>query len=280
VSRALILIDPELVSSRLQKEEQKWATRLAELENLIRTFEDSDQPAYSIWIRTILGPKLQEQKELIERIHERRAFAREKLEPEVVKEHADREQVEQRRRAKIENKRADRKAQKKEQKDSKRRESISGLREQVVAIYRLLVRKLHPDSHDRVTTLLEKQMSTIWQEVQNAYEKENLEQLISISAWLDSQTKEVTPIPTSSFSQQSERIQLLRRSCARTEKRIEQLRESPAWGFSPESDAKTLRKLRQTAAQELDEEIIYMRNLLVELEEFIRGLAREKRRKR
>ena len=76
MSRALILIDPELVSARLQVEEQKWATRLAQLENLIRTFEDQDHPNFQIWIRTALGPKLQEQKELIDQIQERRSFAR------------------------------------------------------------------------------------------------------------------------------------------------------------------------------------------------------------
>jgi hypothetical protein len=277
VPRSLIPLDSETVHSRLQKEEQKWAMRLADLENLIRTFEDLDLPSYQAWIRNTFGPKLQEREELVQEIHALRAEARQEIEPE---RDLHQEKVEARRRVKLETKRAERKAQRKEEKESKRREVITDLRKQVVSLYRILVRKLHPDSLDRLTTLTAERMSSIWQEVQNAYEKDQLEQLISISAWLDSQTiVEIPAPPPSTFSQQSERIRLLRRSCQRTEKRIEQLKDHMAWGFSPDLDPKTLRRIRQEVARDLSDEMEQLQVMLTQLQEFLDSMNRGKKKK-
>jgi hypothetical protein len=285
--------------------DRELASLLASLEERIRSFETGDRPAYENWVRLELGPHFSTLDELAETIHARRILAhrvnslvqneglhpREALyaamaRPEASAESSDEDEeeeprskagfdpdeIEARRRAKIESKRARRKAEKKEKAREEKPEDPSKTR--IVSLYRSLARKLHPDSPLALKEISGSQAMKLWHEVQSAYDTSNLDRLLSIAAWLGGKgdrTKEIV-----SVSERVERIRAMKKSIRRLEKTLENLSSHVAWEFRKKIGSER-KKLKKKAARELEDEIARTQEVLDLLNDFIDsiGSARE-----
>ncbi len=200
----------------------------------------------------------------------------------------DRESVEARRRAKLEAKRAAKKAEKKAQKKSEKarpEESPSGAPERVVknpgtsrlvSLYRALARQLHPDSAVKVTdTISEDQRHRLWLEIQSAYDSSDEERLLAVAAWLGS-TGEAVPL---TLAERHERLRALARSSRKLEKRLESLAEHPAWGFLSAGESAN-RKLRKTAAREVEDELGRAQEAIDALDDFVESIGSPRKPKK
>jgi len=303
VSKFPIPVDLQSLLERLAREDQRLMHRLAELEDRIRKFEDFERPSYDEWIRLELGPQLMTLEELHQRIYERRILAqrvndliegegmhpREALyialgkgaDPRTEKKTKsksegawDEDEIEARRRAKIEAKRAARRQDKKEQKEIKKEGRLAPLKGGLVSLYRALARRLHPDSAHLVQGLPAYRVLSLWMEVQTAYDSGNSERLLAITAWLSENTNEdlSSESPSSSFSERYEKIRSMKKSISRLEEKVSQLGTHPAWKFG-DVRSSARRKIRQRAARELEDELARTQEVMDLLDDFIESIG-------
>jgi hypothetical protein len=281
--------------------DRELASLLASLEERIRSFEAGDRPAYENWIRLELGPHFSTLDELAETIHARRILAhrvnhlvqneglhpREALYVAVARPEDDEvesesksgfdpDEIEARRRAKVESKRARRKQEKREKAREEKSEDPS--KNRIVSLYRSLARKLHPDSPLALKELPTAQAMRLWHEVQSAYDTANLDRLLSIAAWLGAKGDRSREIV--SVSERVERIRAMKKSIRRLEKTLESLSTHVAWEFRKKVGGER-KKLRKKAARELEDEIARTQEVLDMLDDFIDsiGPAREPKKK-
>jgi len=209
-------------------------------------------------------------------------------------EHADPDEIEARRRATREGKRAKRKEARREQRASAQRRppgAAAGdsagavLRTRVLGLYRRLARRLHPDSPTAIRSLDSARIQVIWGEVQGAYASVNYERMLAISAWLDSVTEgsadassagsppwdPVRPSPRS-LAERYERLRALQRSCGALERRLARLEDDPAWGFARSPERKR-RTRKQQATRALGDELAGVREALQALEDFFDAIG-------
>jgi hypothetical protein len=309
MSVLLIPIELESVFERIRREENVLGSRLAELEDAIRNFEDFDRPAYESWLRLELGPQISALEELYERIREKRIFVtrikdlvesrglhpREALymilEAKQGTQTASRDwqskdwntdEIEARRRAKRDVKRAARVQAKKDAKKNAQvaeralTRSDQDLKSQgpnaVVSLFRTLARKLHPDSPLFMKSIPPERAQTLWMEVQDAYQANHFEGLLAIAAWIDRGESREGLFESLSLSERFERVRSMNRSCLRMEKKLTQLAGHPGWGFK-KTYGPDRRKLRSKAARQIEMELDQAQEGLVALEEFIESMG-------
>jgi hypothetical protein len=301
-----VLSDLQALLRRLASDEREGVRELASLENRIRRFEDVERPAYERWRRLAFGPALSVLQELYDEVHARRALAqrvmalveREALRPRealyVATHHAsgevhrrgrlDPDAVEARRRAKRERKRERRKEAVREQRASKERPR--GIHEggtgdtaasrRIVTLYRALARRLHPDSPTAIRSLDAARIRTLWCEVQSAYEARSLEQLLAISAWLETaEAPGLNDPPTPSLvslAERHERLRALARSCRALERRLVELERDPAWAFV-DAPGKRRRQLERDVARDIDDEMVRVRSAAADLDDFFASIG-------
>ncbi|MEO5969441.1 MAG: hypothetical protein ABIQ95_05905 [Bdellovibrionia bacterium] len=309
-------VDPELFLRQLALQERTLLAKLAELEDRIRKFEDFERPAYEAWLRLELGPAMMTLEEILEKIHERRILAQrinelletQKLNPREAlyvatakKEWSDidssegkpkkpsgwdAEEIDTRRQAKREAKRADRRRGKEKKKDSTSQQaggsppiSSPNGSSRLVSLYRALARKLHPDSPISIKGLPASRVLALWLEVQAAYNSANMERLLAIAAWLGEGVEEGKVLGMASsvltFSERFERVRSMVRSCSRLETKLSHLVAHPAWEFET-VHGKLRRKLRQRAARELEDETAKTQVVLDALDDFIDSIGTPK----
>jgi hypothetical protein len=103
-------------------------------------------------------------------------------------------------------------------------------------LYRLLVRRLHPDTQSESDTAA----STLWHEVQEAYGHGNVERLEMLLALTDVQAN--TTGEHTSVSQMRSVLTELRRSFNQIQRNLRLAKDDPAWDFSRGSDHSALEK--------------------------------------
>ena len=103
-------------------------------------------------------------------------------------------------------------------------------------IYRILVRRLHPDTRPGSDPVL----ISLWHDVQNAYDKNDLERLEMLLALTDIRA-EVAGTQTS-LSQMRSVVAELRRSVQALNRSLHSFKKDPAWNFSAKSDRSAFQK--------------------------------------
>ena len=116
-------------------------------------------------------------------------------------------------------------------------------------VYRMLVRRLHPDLHPSSDSAV----ATIWHEVQEAYGSEDLERLEMLLALTDIQAENIGE--HTSLFQIREVLAELRRGLQSMEKSLRTARKDHAWGFARTTDRSVLqmkmaRKFRADLAKQ------------------------------
>lgn len=243
--------DLQALLRRLAIAERDRVREAASLEARIRRFEDVERPAYECWRRLTFGPSLSALQERYDEVQARRALARRVMElverddrhprealylathrdagPVPGSAGPDPDEVEARRRAKRERKRADRR------RTARAARASEAAPRRIVTLYRALARRLHPDSHTAIRSLDPTRVRAVWNEVQAAYEARSLERMLAISAWLEraSEPDAVEPpaAPLLSLAERHERLRALGRSCRALERRLAELERDPAWNF-------------------------------------------------
>jgi hypothetical protein len=218
-----VLTDLQDLRRRLAIEEDDQRRDLARLEDRLRRFEDSGRPAYKRWLRLELGPilttlaelsaELRLQRMIAERVtdlvdrdglHPREAPHLVRYPPPASRPRPQgdwtEDEIEARRRAKRERKRAQRKQARRAEKstdasaDRDQGPGTAGVasRVRMVALYRALARRLHPDSPVALRSLAPARIQTIWAEVQAAYGARSLERMLALSAWLETLDERAT----------------------------------------------------------------------------------------
>lgn len=271
---------------------------LAQFEEQVTQFESAERPSYEEWLRLELGPKFARIEELYQKTRERRLFAlriseltesmnihpREALyllqEGKIPLEDDEANEQEARRQAKRESKRSRRKEAKKEAKLQARQINPALPRapgNALILLYRKLARKLHPDSPSFMSNLPKERARDLWMRVQEAYQNKNPEGLLAVAAWLeDDQTSEASSAEPLTLSERYARIKLLKRSLTQMEKKVTELTRHPAWGFK-NLKAAGRKKLRATAARELELEAAAVQEALTALEHFIASIGPPRR---
>ncbi len=314
VLTGLLTLDQELLLRRLLEQERNLAHQLAGLEETLRHFEEVERRAYESWSRIEFGPQYADLEKLYEEIRMRQAqvrriqdlvrdrgmSAREALyavqsgaEPESRSEAFDandEDVIEARRRAKREAKRADRKQTRREQRKER---IVSGptdeaakKRRSIVSLYRIIARKLHPDSATASKFLTKNRAKNLWHEVQTAYQAGNYERLVAIGAWLQGEDETEGALGSSatatlSHDDRLRRLRSLEKSCRTLESRITELRGHPAWEFTT-TGSSLRKKLRKQLAREIEAEFANAQEVVEALDEFFSriGPPRAPRRRR
>lgn len=320
--------DAGRLTERLAAEERELVEHLATLEAHLRHFADVERPAYESWRRLEHGPLLATLTELSEQLRLRGIVARrvqdlverDGLHPRealfmvenpdawparVPGGGFDPDEVEARRRAKRDRKRAERR----EAKQARKRDRASaggdapgaassdapraGAR--VVDLYRALARRIHPDSPLALRSVAPDRLGALWADVQDAYESASLERLLAIAAWVDTLEQAergatsgmAGPEPGRravdpraerprgallSFTERYDRLRALRRSLRALERDLAALREDPAWDFERRrrDDARGVARAARSA---IEAEVERIRRSLAELEDFLRDIG-------
>jgi hypothetical protein len=314
--------DAQLLRTRLAVEEHDLVDRLAALEARVRRFADVERPAFASWRRLEFGPLLATLQELSDELRMRSLLADRLsalvelhgLHPREALHHLthpeprparpadgafDPDEVEARRRAKLERKRAERRAAKREQRAANRPSQPqaagaaaagAGVRPgRVVDLYRVLARRIHPDSPSALRTLEPARRGALWTDVQDAYEAGSLERLLAISAWVETlveadagdaaRPERLATAGASerggallSLSERYERLRGLRRAQRALERQLSELRADPAWTFTEQRPA-ARRKLAKQARAAIDDDIARVRSALRELDEFFAAIG-------
>jgi hypothetical protein len=127
-------------------------------------------------------------------------------------------------------------------------------------IYRLLVRRLHPDTRaDR-----DSEVSMLWHEVQEAYNDGNLERLEMLLALTDVQSD--TAGEQTSLFQLRAVLDELREAFNALQRNLRAAREDPAWGFARLANRSRLEK---RIRRELESDLVWHEDRLEELEVLI-----------
>jgi hypothetical protein len=314
--------DARLLAERLAAEERELAERLATLESRVRRFADIERPAYASWRHVTFGPLLASLQELTDELRLRGILARRVSElverdglhprealymvehPEAWPTRApgggfDPEEVEARRRAKRERKRAERREAKRVRRaatptgdDGSPATSMqdTARRARVVDLYRALARRIHPDSPVALRGLAPDRLGALWSDVQGAYESGSADRLLAIAAWVDAlaAAEERGQAPDEarrasagasrhhgamlSFAERYDRLRALQRSVRALERELEALRDDPAWEFAAQRRSAEGKLARRSRAA-LDEDIARVRRGLAELEEFFAAIG-------
>jgi hypothetical protein len=103
-------------------------------------------------------------------------------------------------------------------------------------IYRILVRRLHPDTKEQSSA----GVSSLWHEVQAAYEKGDLARLETLLALSDTTSKTVNS--NTSLSQMRQVLQELRRSSQAVLRNLSHAKKDMAWNFTQLTDRAPLEK--------------------------------------
>jgi hypothetical protein len=138
----------------------------------------------------------------------------------------------------------------------------------VKEIYRLLVRRLHPDTRADSDA----EVSAIWHEVQQAYADGNLERLEMLLALTDIQ-QESAGDHTSLFQMQSV-LSELRRAYQALQRSLSKARKELAWNFR----AVDVVRLEVRVRKQLEQDSGRLRSQLAEGETFIAGWTQPKRK--
>jgi hypothetical protein len=312
--------DVARLASRLADEERQLEASLAALEDRLRRLADLERPAYEIWRNLEFGPLLATLEELRAELRLRHIVAdrvsdlveRQGLDPRealhvatmsspegsrVRRREQERDEVDARRRARLERKRAARREAARAKRQAGRLDARSDAtvaanerapeRQRLVRLYRGLARRLHPDSPDALRSLAPERRGSIWAEVQAAYGAGSLERLLALSAWIDAATAgdpaadapaadpaSHMPRPTLlSLAERFARLRALRRSHRSLEAQLARLESDPAWGFVARR-ASADRAAKQRARAAIEGEIARVREALEELAQFLASIGR------
>ena len=322
--------DAHALSARLAAEERDLVEKLAALEARVRRFADVERPAYESWRRLEFGPLLATQQELSDRLRLRGILAhrlqdlverdglhpREALymveNPDAWPTRAqgggfDPDEVDARRRAKRDRKRAERREAKRAKRAAERPgddavpsgDAAAGAPRpaaRVVDLYRALARRIHPDSPSALRALAPDRLGALWTDVQDAYESGSLDRLLALAAWVDTlgaaeaePDRHGAPAPSRadaarvpgrgamlSFTERYDRLRALRRSLRALERDLLAMQDDPAWDFA-EQRRDAARKLARRTRDAIDADVERVRRGLEELDAWFHDVGPPRR---
>jgi hypothetical protein len=316
--------------ARLGDEERRLERSLVALEDRLRRFLDLERPAYERWRKLEFGPLVVTLEELSAELRLRRVSAervtdlveRHGLDPRealhvvttsspqasrVRRRERECDEIDARRRVRLERKRAARRETARAKRDAVRDAERAApavasdrgpARQRLVRLYRGLARRLHPDSPEALRSLAPERRRSIWAEVQAAYAAASLERLLAVSAWIDAASEggpttdaasegrstagaaalegamPGTPRPALlTLAERFARLRALRRSRRSLEGQIARLEADPAWGFGTRR-AGAARAAKQRARAAIEGEIARVRRALEDLEQFFASIGK------
>jgi hypothetical protein len=307
---ALIVADSAEVRQRFTRDYEKAMRDLEEVRARLRQFEDRDKPQFVRWIHRELGTtltelrevglKLRTQEELLFRIQNMSLFegvSPKKAYDYVMHEHEEAQRVQR----ETEEERSKGKAH-----DHTRQEEEAyrsgdegepfgrssprddddfipsnsrkpGKADQekqarLKEIYRLVVRKLHPDTQKEMT----QHKLELWHQAQSAYGREDADQLEVILALCEIEDQSST---------RHTRLSVLQRITAAFKRSLKPLRaelkksqKDPAWNFSERSDSE-MKQLSQRIQLEMERERMMLREELAEIEAELAQIKSSRKRR-
>lgn len=141
--------------------------------------------------------------------------------------------------------------------------------DRIKAIYRTLVRKLHPDFQTEITP----HMQELWHEVQDAYKSKNLEKLETILA--------ISNIQTGDFSEEISVSQILnvqseyKMQLKSLRAQIRKAKKKVQWGFSKLTNTKPLsKKIKDDLKTELSHQLFHVQEFENQLKAWSRPMTR------
>ena len=195
--------------------------------------------------------------------------------------HWDPDEIEARRRAKRdakrEERRKDRQAEKVKVKISDVEVDASKTSKRatpLTALYRMLARRLHPDSPDVLPD--PERAKGLWLEVQSAYVSGSVERLLAIAAWIGAGGSASPLHLEMTLSERAERLRAMKRSCRKLELQLSLLKADPAWEFES-AKGSVRRKLRSRVAREIEDQAARIQSLLNELEDYVEEIGSPRR---
>jgi len=141
--------------------------------------------------------------------------------------------------------------------------------DQIKAIYRTLVRKLHPDYQTETSPHLEE----LWHEVQEAYKSNDLERLETILAISNIQTGDFSEeISVSQIlnvqAEYKNQLKSIRAQIRKAKKRVE-------WGFSKVTNTQLLsKKIKSELKSELNQHLFHIKEFEKQLQDWSRPMVR------
>jgi hypothetical protein len=286
-SGGLVLIDGEPARKKARKEYEKVINDLERTRVKIALFHELDHPQYKRWFHAKFGALLTEMREVDSQLRQHRELIleiqaemffsaispgqaykrvmRRKEEREIETDHSESDQQEGPDPDPFGGKNDFTRDQEDARDDSignERRPEKKGPQPgRLKELYRALVRQLHPDAQSEMTP----QRREWWHQVQEAYQKSDVEQLeviLSLCQMNESGTTRHTSV--SILMRITKRLKL---SLRKLRAEFNLCRRDPAWGFSQRTD---LHSLRVQTQRLIDEDLVVMRS---ELEQLQRQLA-------
>ena len=141
-------------------------------------------------------------------------------------------------------------------------------------IYRILVRRLHPDLRADGDT----GVSGIWHEVQEAYEARNLQRLETLLALTE--MGDGADGAQTTLGQMREAIKELQRALRAVQWSIREAKHDPAWGFTGKNSVAQEKSIRRQMEDDLARQRRALADLNRILEDWSRPVAPKKRKKK
>ena len=290
----MVLVDGRQIRREIKEDYEKVVRDLAKAREELDRFQQKDLPQFSRWVNSQFGALLTQLRETSRRIQEC-DYKLAEMEREVVflgvsPGRAYQRVMDRRRRAEEESKEdSNHEPDEKDgsgnerhgqdhsfdgdnffqprRKSSKAKTIGARLKE----IYRALVRRLHPDMHQELSS---KKLEW-WHQAQDAYEKQDEEQLEVILTLCEIEDAGNTEKASLSVLQRITRQ--FKKTLRQIRRQIEKSRDEPAWQFSTRKDVSALeRSMRRQLTGELD----VMHGELQMLEEQLAAWAQQAKRTR
>lgn len=157
----------------------------------------------------------------------------------------------------------------KSSKSKEKEKTHTSIEDRIKAIYRTLVRKLHPDFQTEITP----HMQELWHEVQEAYKANDLERLETILAISNIQTGDFSEeISVSQIlnvqSEYKNQLKSIRAQIRKAKKRVE-------WGFSKITNTQPLsKKIKTELKSELNQHLFHIKEFEKQLQDWSRPMVR------
>lgn len=139
-------------------------------------------------------------------------------------------------------------------------------------IYRMVVRKLHPDMRQELT----EHQRDLWHQAQEAYGKEDVDQLEVILAMCEIEEQESTRNARLSVLQRI--TAMFKRSLRPLKAELKKSQKDPAWSFA-DKQSKEVQELGRRIQAEMEQEIAQLKDELYEIEAELNAIKSSRKRK-
>jgi hypothetical protein len=302
---ALVPVDGTPIRKKISRDYEKARREIEQVRTQLRRFEETDKPAFTRWLHRELGAtlsmcreleqKLRLQEMILFQVQEASFFGG--ISPKKAYERVMREQEKAERAAKEEEDRADADKERPQEEQRNQQEHLHGdffgsegdddfpfsrgrasklapeKTGRLKDLYRLVVRKLHPDLQKEMTA----QKADWWHQAQAAYEKQDAEQLEVILCFCEIDEQQSTRNTSLSLLQRITRA--LKSSLRPLRRELKERQQEPAWNFSGKK-APELIALGRNLKAELEDNVKVLKAELADILEELEDIKSQKGNRR